>query len=106
MITQSEKRTIYSAAAFMTIVDTNLQDRELAFLRRLAIRLGLSEEERREIQGAVNMDFDVKAALAGLSAEGRQLFRENFQGAAQADGKIHPRERAILDRMEELLSEL
>lgn len=88
--------------ASVLAADGIMHEAEREFLDRAMTRLGLTEEERKQVMYFENAEGAAES-LRGLSEEDRRKVVDDLVAAALVDGKLSPHETAIVKRIREAL---
>jgi hypothetical protein len=67
-------------------------------------RLQMTPDERKAALRAISLDSPLEERARALSTAARPTALEELEAAMSIDGDIGPRERALLDRVRELLA--
>lgn len=98
------RRTFCRIVGQLLVSDLQLHDSEVRYLDDLYHRLGISQQERSEIQREVNVGDDVCLLAATLPKEARKELLSELHDAAWADGVLVGSEAKIIKAIEELLA--
>lgn len=101
-----EKKLFVQIIGQLLISDGILADPERDYLERLMNGLGLSDAERREALSGISIDSPVHDRIAALSSDARGRLVEEARRAASADAERSPRERQLLEQIEQLAGQL
>jgi len=101
-----DKVTLCRVVGVMILSDGQLTDAEYDFFYELMDRLELTDSEREEVRGSVQIDANVRADIEALRSHGelRRLLNE-LRSAASIDGTIAPIEATMMSKIESILSD-
>lgn len=100
----NDRTTFVQIVGQVLIADGVLGDDERAHLDRVMDELGLEGDDRRAALSGIDLDSDVKARVASLSAEARDQLVAAVERAAAADGESSKVEAAFVDEIRQLVS--
>ena len=84
--------------------DLEVRPEERDFVTRMVHRLGLDEDETRQVEGWLELPPRPEAVdPTQIPSEHRRLFVEAIEGVIASDGEIAPEERDNLDLLRTLL---
>jgi uncharacterized tellurite resistance protein B-like protein len=84
--------------------DLEVHPQEAAFVRRLVRRLGLDEQDEKQVESWLEVPPPPEAVdPMDIPAEHRKIFLSAIDGVIGADGSIAPEERESLKLLEQLL---
>lgn len=83
--------------------DLEVQPKERRFVEKLISKLDLSEEERKQVRGWLEVPPEADALdPQQIPRAHRQLFLDTARQMISADGKIDPEEETLLDLLQQL----
>jgi len=100
---RSDRITVVQLVGQMLISDGELGDGEHEYLERVIAMLALSDEERKEALGGINVDSPVEERVASLAADARERLVSELETAMHADGTVTPGEQRMLDKVKAVL---
>ncbi|MEZ4379898.1 MAG: TerB family tellurite resistance protein [Nannocystaceae bacterium] len=95
----TDKKLYCEIIAQVLIIDGMITDDERAFLDEVFARLGLSDDERRDVINHVNVDDAIEEKVARLAPEVREQLTAELEGAAGLDSDVSPGERDLIARV-------
>jgi hypothetical protein len=100
----TDKKLYCEILAQLLIIDGMITDGERAFLDGVFARLGLNDDERRDVIHHVNVDDPIEEKVARLAPEVREQLTAELEGAASLDSDVSPGERDIIARVKAAMS--
>ncbi len=103
MLPLNEKKLYAQLVAQLVLIDGSVTDAERNFLGSLMTRLGLSDEQQREVINQVNVDDEVESRVRQLSPNARISLLMELEDAAKIDEVILASERDLIARVRSAL---
>ena len=100
----ADKTLIVQLVGQMLITDGILADAERDHLDKLMERLQMTPEERKAALRSISLDSPLDERARSLSPGARSVALQELETAMGIDGETGPRERALLERVRELLT--
>ena len=101
-----DKVKLCRVVGVLILSDGQLTDEEYDFFYGLMDRLELTEEERANVRGSVQIDANVRADVEELRTNGEaQRLLDELQKAATADGEIARIEDSLIDKIRAIINE-
>lgn len=96
---QAERKLYIQVLGQMLIADGVLADSERTYLDSVMDGFAMDPDERRAALSGISMDSPIEERIAGLSAEGKALLKDEVERAAANDGETKRSEAVLLDRV-------
>lgn len=102
-LTQQERLQLMRFVCSFAWADLEIQPKEREFVKKLVARLGLNDEERKQVQEWLKVPPEADTLdPQQIPRAHRKLFLDTAREMIAADGKIDPEEEETLQLLEQL----
>jgi len=102
-LTQQERLQLMRFVCSFAWADLEIQPKEREFVKKLVARLGLSDDERKQVQEWLKVPPEADTLdPQQIPRAHRKLFLDTAREMIAADGKIDPEEEETLQLLEQL----
>jgi uncharacterized tellurite resistance protein B-like protein len=100
---RTERITLSQLVGQMLIADGELNDDERDYLDKVMAALELTDAERKQAIGGIDVDSPIEERVASLSDEARGALLTELETAMYAGGEVAPGEERMLARVKAML---